>query len=299
METVLIAGGSGLIGSEIAALLSKNNFKVVFLTRNISQKSNSYFWDLDKNIIDIEAIRNVDYIINLTGANISLQKWTKSFKIEILNSRIKSAQLIYKICKENNFRPKVFISASAIGYYGTYNSEKIFTENDKSGNDFLADVCKKWEENALKFNDLNIRTVILRTGVVFSEKGGAFLKISDTIKRGIGTVIGSGEQYIPCIYIEDLANIYKFCIENIEISGVFNSVAPEHITNKQLTEKIAKSMNKQIRLPNVPEFVLKMKFGEMSSIILKGSRISSEKIISKGFKFKYQKAEDAILQILN
>jgi uncharacterized protein (TIGR01777 family) len=298
METVLIAGGSGFIGSKLSENLEKNNFKVTFLSRKKSKNSHSFFWDLNTDYIDIEAVKNADYVINLTGANIGSQRWTNSYKSEIINSRIKSTDLIFNTCKENNFKPKVYISASAVGYYGTITTDQIFNENDNPGNDFLAEVCRQWEEKTLKFNNLGIRTIILRSGVVFSEKNGAFLTITNQVKKGIGAIISTGQQYIPWIHIEDLSNIYKFCIENKHINGIYNCAAPNNITNKILTEKIAKYLDTTIRLPHIPDFVLKLKFGEMSSIILNGSRVTSDKIINQGFKFKFENIDSALDDLL-
>jgi len=299
MTNVLIAGGTGVIGTEISKLLLANNYNVSFLSRKKTVEKNCFFWDLDKEIIDIKSFENVDTIINLTGANISSHNWTNSFKNEILSSRINSAKLIYKTLSENNIKINTYISASAIGYYGTFTSDTIFTENSPCGKDFLSDVCSKWEANAIKFNDLNIRTVILRQGVVFTQNGGAFQKMTDTFKNGLGAVLGTGNQYIPWIHISDNANIFKFVIENKDLSGIYNCVAPEHITNKELTHKIIHKLNKKIKIPNIPAFALKMRFGEMSSIILEGSRVSSEKLINQNFKFKFEKIDTALEDLMN
>ena len=247
-----------------------------------------FYWNVDENYIAEEAIINADYIIHLAGAGIADKRWTNKRKQLLFDSRINSTNLLFQKVKELNPRLKGFIAASGIGYYGTITSNKIFTEQDESGKDFLSYICKFWEKASLQFNSTNIRTVIFRTGVVFSKDGGAFQKITQPIKRGIGAVLGSGNQYMPWIHIGDLCNIYIKAIKDAQINGIYNAVSPEHITNKQLTSIIAKRLNKKIWLPNIPKFVLHLLFGEMSTILLKGSRVSSEKIEKSGFNFKFK-----------
>lgn len=296
METVLITGGTGLIGRHISKKLKENGFNVALLSR----KSNTYgaipvyTWDPDKNIIDPEAISRADYIIHLAGAGIGDKRWTKKRRELIIDSRIKTGELIFNKVQESGKKLKAFISASGIGYYGTITSEKIFNETDPPSNDFLGEVCRKWEEMADRFNESGIRTVKLRTGVVLAEKGGALGRMTNTVKMGIGSPLGSGKQYIPWIHIDDLCNLYLKAVEDQSMMGAWNAVAPEHITNREFMQTLAKIIEKPFFFPAVPSLVLKILFGKMSGIILKGSRVSAGKIIPTGYNFEYPNLENAL-----
>ncbi|GGK44258.1 MULTISPECIES: TIGR01777 family oxidoreductase [Flavobacteriaceae] len=291
MASILVTGGTGLIGSNLCDLLKSKGHNVSILSRSKIKKTTVFHWDIEKRHIDNKAIINTDYIIHLAGAGIADKRWTKSRKKELIASRVNSTNLLFEKVKELNPDLKGFISSSGVGYYGAITSEKIFQENDTPNNDFLSKICILWEKEVNKFNSLNIRTVILRTGVVFSKEGGALEKIIKPIKLGVGAALGSGKQYIPWIAMEDLCNMYVSAIENAELNGVYNAVAPEHITNQGLTKSIAKTLKKSLWLPNVPSFVLKIALGELAVILLQGSRVSSEKIKKTGFNFIFPTIE--------
>lgn len=299
METILITGGTGLIGKHLSNLLNKKGYKILVLSRTKKEEPTSFYWDINTNYIDEQAIIKANYIIHLAGAGIADKKWTKARKKVLINSRVDSTNLLFKKVKEINPNLKGFIAASGIGYYGATTSEKIYKENDGSGNDFISEICKLWEKASLQFNSLNIRTVIFRTGVVFSNEGGAFPKIFKPIKFGFGAALGSGNQYMPWIHIDDLCNMYINAIENSELKGVYNAVAPDYCTNKQLTKKIANTLGKKIWMPNIPTFIFKLVFGEMAVILLKGSNISSKKIEKTGFQFKFPTVLSALKNLIN
>lgn len=299
MKNILITGGTGFIGKHLCELLRVKGYHISILSRSNSDDPNTYFWDIEKDFIEPKAIEKADYIIHLAGAGISDERWTKSRKKILVNSRIDSTKLLYKNIVKLNPNLKGFIAASGVGYYGTITSENIYTENDAVGTDFLATICKLWEKESMKFDAINIRTVILRTGVVLASKGGALEKISKPIKLGVGAAIGNGNQYMPWIHINDLCNMYISGIENNKLHGIYNAVAPESITNAELTNSIAKSLNKKIRLPNVPAFVMQTIYGKMASILLKGSQVSSEKIKKTGFKFEFPTLKIALNNILS
>ncbi len=292
MTTILVTGGTGLIGKHLCKLLHNKGFQVLILSRTKSTNQSIYYWNINDNYIDEEAIITANYIIHLAGAGIDDKRWTKNRKQELIDSRIKSTSLLFRYIKSYNPNLKGFISASAIGYYGTVTSNRIYNEEDKPGSDFLASVCKLWEQSTLQFTSINIRSVIFRTGVVFSKDGGAFQKIMQPIKLGIGAVLGNGNQYMPWIHIDDLCLMYLNAIEDSQFNGIYNTVCPEHITNKQLTKTIAKALKKPIWLPNIPPLILQLIFGEASLILLNGSRVSSKKIQETGFQFKYKKLKN-------
>jgi uncharacterized protein (TIGR01777 family) len=300
METVLITGGTGLIGRHLSKRLTGLGFSVSILSSGTKPVGNyeTYFWDYHTGKVDPEIISKANYIIHLAGANIGEKRWTKSRKQEIIDSRVKSAELIYNCLKDKPNVCKAFISASAVGYYGSVTSEKTFTETDSPSSDFLGTVCQLWESAADKFEELGIRTVKIRTGVVLTSKGGALAKIALPVKFGIGSAIGNGKQYMPWVHIDDLCDIYIKAIEDTHIQGAYNAVAPEHLTNIDFLKTLSEVLHKPFWFPKIPGFVLKIVFGEMSEMLLNGSRISSEKISATGFTFSYPKLREAFIHII-
>lgn len=293
---VLITGGSGLIGTHLSKKLKEKGYNTALLSRkrNSDPDTKTYLWDPVNHIIEEGAIEEAVYIFHLAGANISDKRWTKKRKQEIVDSRLETAKLLFNKVSESKTRPKAFISASAVNYYGTLTSDKIFSEDDPPSGDFLGETCNKWEQSALKFEDSGIRTVILRNGVVISPGGGALKKMSVSVKMGLGSPVGSGEQYFPWIHIDDICNIYIKAIEDTKMHGAYNAVAPDHITNKNVMKTLARVFKKPFWAPNVPSIVMKTLFGNMADVLLKGSRISSDKIRKAGYQFHYTDFEDAV-----
>jgi len=208
-------------------------------------------------------------------------------------------KLIIRLYVKETRRPlKAFISASAIGYYGAISTEQVFTELEPAAHDFLGKTCKLWEDSVDQFSELKIRTVKIRTGVVLASKGGALAKIIQPVKMGIGSALGNGNQYIPWIHIQDLCNIYLKAIEDNTISGAYNAVAPDNKTNKEFISILARELKKPLLFPNIPAFALQLIFGQRSEMLLKGSRISSLKIIETGFRFNFPSLENAIKDLI-
>ncbi len=295
MSKILITGASGLIGTELSSVLSDKGYEIIHLSRNKKKgKFKSFQWDIKKDYLEQGTLDDVDHIIHLAGAGIADSRWTKERKKEIIESRIKSSELLYNSISKQNNKPKTFISASAIGYYGAITSDKIFTENDPPGNDFQAEVCKQWEDAAIPFSELGIRTIKLRFGVVLSPKGGALKKMLLPTKLGIGSGLGSGKQYLAWIHISDLIRIIEKCITDKSMNSVYNLVSPSHVTYNEFAKTLAKVLRKPFLAPNVPSFILKLVFGEMAQIILEGSRVSSQKILDSGFSFNFTKLENAL-----
>ena len=296
---ILITGGTGLVGQEITKLMEANGHEVSYMSRRNSKTGRKTFlWNIETGEIDVSAIEYADVIIHLAGENISSKRWTAKQKEKIVNSRTQSTQLLNKAIKQVAKKPIAFISASASGYYGGVTSDKIYTENDKAGNDFLAETVERWESGVKEISKNGIPTAILRLGLVMSKKGGALPKLLPTIKMGLGSAIGNGKQWMPWISIEDLARMFLFVMEEKLIPEkptapiIYNAVGVEHITNREFMKRIAKAIHRPFFFPNVPGVVFKILFGEMSIILLHGSRISSEKIQAEGFKFIDTKIED-------
>jgi len=301
MAKVLISGGTGSIGSLMADFLHRQGHEVGLLSR--SEKNDgtfkTYKWNIKDNYLDPEALESCDYIIHLAGAGIADKAWTAGRKKEIIESRVLSTDLLYNQVKKHKTPLKAFISASAVGYYGQVTSNKNFTEKDKSANDFVGKTCFLWEQAAEQFEDLGIRTVRLRIGVVLMEKGGALEKMVQPIRMGFGSPLGSGKQYIPWIHVDDLIGMFYKALTSDDMSGAYNAVAPEPANNAEFTRILARVLNKKLWLPNVPAFVLKALLGDRASLVLKGSRVSSKKIESTGYTFKYTSLEPALKNLLS
>ncbi len=301
METVCITGGTGLVGSSLMRILKLSAYRVLVLSREKSEDPESIlrYWDIEKGIIDPVAVDNADHYVHLAGASVGEGRWTDQKKKEIRDSRIKSTRLLYDTIKGSKRKPKTFISASAIGVYG-HDTGGVLIDEDrvKPGDDFLATVTREWEEEVNKIRELGVRVVILRIGVVLSYFGGAVPKFMKLTGLGLSSPVGSGEQYISWVHLDDLIDLIKYCIEYPRIEGTFNAVAPNPVTNKEFTKTMAHIMDKPSFLPNVPGFVLKMMLGEKASIVLGGNKVSSKKIMDAGFKFKFDKVDDALYNII-
>ncbi|WP_139423427.1 TIGR01777 family oxidoreductase [Chryseobacterium mulctrae] len=297
-EIVLITGASGAIARVLSKKL-ENQYSIRFLTRK-KEAENEFEWDLENQIVDENAFENVSHIIHLAGANISEKRWTEDRKKELISSRVDSAKLILNTLKKKNLKLKSFISASGINFYGTKTTDKIFTENDAPGNDFLSEVVVVWEKAADEFKEQNVaeRVVKIRTAVVLSKNEGALAKMKIPIQFGIGSPLGSGKQYMPWIHIDDICRMYEFALKNPEVEGSYNASAPQHTTNESLTKLIANVLNKPLFMPNVPTFILKLIFGELADALLEGSRASSEKIIKAGFEFQFPDLKMALEDLL-
>ncbi len=298
MKKILIAGGTGFIGQQLIDFLVGKGYSIHVLTRklraNSSENIRFFLWNIERQYIDKKAFEGVEILINLTGANIGEKRWTNDRKKEIIDSRIKSINLLYQYISENKFIINTFISSSAVGFYGAVTTDNTFVETSESGNDFLASVCQKWENAALEFNDLGVRTVILRKGVILGKDGGMVKKLSPLAKLGINVSLGSGKQYLPWIDIRDLVRLYDFILSNTQLKGIFNAVATEQITMNDFSKVLLKSFGKKSFLPNAPAFVIRLLFGEMAVILLEGSKISNEKIKNAGFSFEFDTMEKSL-----
>ncbi len=290
METILITGASGLVGQYLTPLLQGSGYRVIHLSRTLPENAivETFTWDVHKQEIDSRAINEADFIIHLAGAGIAEKSWTDARKKEIMGSRVESTQLLFKAISESKKRPNGFVCASAIGFYGSITTDKIYTETDEPGSDFVATTCKFWESAAETIVKLGIRVVKIRTGIVLSNDGGALPKMTRPVKFCLGSAFGTGNQYIPWIHVEDLCNIYLKAIKDSSMQGAYNAVAPEFITNAGFMRTVAKVLHRPLVLPAIPAFVLKFILGERATIVLDGSRVSCEKIKNTGYNFKFK-----------
>jgi uncharacterized protein (TIGR01777 family) len=306
MQTVLITGGTGMIGKAITNQLLQKAYSVIVLTRklpvdDVKTAGLTYaVWDVKKQTIDIAAIKKADHIIHLAGAGVVDKKWTDAYKKEILDSRTESSSLLVSSLKNNANKVKTIISASAIGWYGADKAGKPFMETDPAANDFLGDTCRLWEQSIDPVADIGIRLIKLRTGIVLSNSGGALAEFKKPIKLGVAGILGDGKQIVSWIHVDDLCRIYIAAIENEHLSGVYNAVAPAPVTNKELTMELAKQMNGQLFIPlHVPVMALKLMMGERSIEVLKSTTASAAKIQQAGFSFLYPDITSALKQLCN
>lgn len=298
MEKVLITGGTGLVGTAITRLLIDNGYEVAHLSRRASQgKVRRFLWDVDKGIIEPEAITFADHIIHLAGAGVFDERWTDAYKKELIDSRIKSTMLLENAMSASS-HIKTFISASAIGYYGLDTGDQWMSESAPKGNGFLSDLTYEWENAVNKIHAAGMRTVIFRVGIVLSEKGGALPQMATPVKYFAGSALGSGKQYVSWIHIDDLAASFLHALRN-PMQGVYNAAATEPVTNAALTKAIGKVLHKPVFLPPVPGFVLGLILGqEKAKMVVGGNRVSNAKLKETGFVFQYSSAEEAVKSLL-
>lgn len=304
MATVLITGGTGTIGKRLSAMLAEKGYQVIILTRNVDKAKQENpavtfaAWDVAKGHIDTAAVRGADYIVHLTGAGVADGRWTDKRKQEIIDSRTKSSALLVKALQENDNNVKAVISASATGWYGPDTPASLqfgFKEEEPAYNDFLGDTCRLWEDSIQPVQSLGKRLVKLRTGIVLSNDGGAYVEFKKPLMGGLATIMGSGKQVVPWVHAEDICRMYVYAIEHESMQGVYNAVAPNPVTNKQLILTIAKKLNPHFYIPvHAPAFALKIALGEMSIEILKSVTASADKMVASGFNYLYPTIDKAV-----
>jgi uncharacterized protein (TIGR01777 family) len=291
MATVLITGGTGLIGKALSKELLKKKYEVIILTRSPGKHRavagiTYASWNIQEKKIDATAMAKADFIIHLAGAGVGDKRWTVKRKNELVESRTLSSALIVAALKENANHVKAVISASAIGWYGAGTRERPFEETDPPATDFLGTTCKEWEASIGPVTSLGKRLVILRTGIVLSKEGGVLDEFKKPLRFGLATILGNGKQVMSWIHIEDLVRLYIFSIENERLKGVYNAVAPHPVTNKKLVYQLARHMKGTFFVTiYVPSVILKIILGEMSIEVLKSATVSCKKIKIEGFSF--------------
>ena len=309
MATVIITGGTGLIGRTLSKLLLQKGYRVIVLTRNpvksptaIDNGCEYAQWDIEAKTIDPAAIAKADYIIHLAGAGVADKRWSVRRKMEIQESRTLSSALLIKALKEIPNHVKAVVSASAIGWYGpdpTIPNPKPFVETDKADTAFLGETCRLWEESMEPLTAMGIPLVKLRTGIVLAKEGGALKEFIKPLSSGIATILGSGKQVVSWVHITDLCRLFLEAIENEKLQGAYNAVAPQPIDNKTLVLTLAKQLRGRYFIPiYVPAFVLKIMMGEMSIEVLKSATVSAEKIRATGFQFLYPSIEAALKNLV-
>ncbi|MDG1728537.1 MAG: TIGR01777 family oxidoreductase [Algibacter sp.] len=298
---VLITGATGLIGQEIVKLCHEKDIKVNYLTTSkskIVQDENykGFYWNPKAKEIDTNCFTAVDAIIHLAGATVS-KRWTSSYKKEIVSSRTETTALLVETLKGINHQVKQVISASAIGIYPDSLTNYYDQTHNEISSSFLGQVVSVWEQAVDEFSKLDITVSKIRIGLVLSDKGGALKEIVKPIKYGLGSAFGTGKQWQSWIHIHDLANLFLYVLEK-EITGVYNGVAPNPVSNTELTKTAANILKKPLFMPNIPKFFMKLVLGEMHSLLFESQRVSSKNIENKGFNFEYNYLEPALENLL-
>ncbi|MFC0515808.1 TIGR01777 family oxidoreductase [Mucilaginibacter angelicae] len=298
MRSILLTGGSGLLGTHLTKALLAKGYTVSYLSRKAGNDARvkTFVWDINKGIINDHCIDGVDTIVHLAGSGIAEKRWTDARKKDLIDSRVKSIELVYDLLKRKQHQVTSIISASGIGYYSDRGDELMFETSTPTG-DFISQCCVLWEAAVDEGEKLGARILKFRTGVVLDKDGGALPTLAKPVKLFIGSPIGSGKQWVPWIHWQDVVDMYLLGIENKDLKGVYNMVAPNPVTNKQLTRAVAKQLHKPLWAPDVPGFVIKLLLGEMSSIVLGSTKVSAQKIEGAGFKFKYADIDSALTEI--
>lgn len=307
MATVLITGGTGLIGRALTDLLRTRGHRVIVLTRKPLRDMSLFgadeavtyaLWNVRAGQFPSEVLPDTDYIVHLAGANVGKGRWTKRRKAEIVRSRTVSGALIVEALRSHPSRVKGVVSASGIGWYGPDTGGRAFRESDPSAEDFLGSTCRAWEDSLSPLPQMGKRLVILRTGIVLAREGGALSAFRSPLRAGIGTVLGNGKQIISWIHLDDLCRLYAQAIEDPAMEGVYNAVAPTPVSNKTLVLTLAQRLRGRFFIPvHVPAFLLKLVLGEMSIEVLKSCTVDAQRIKSRGFQFAFPTLEPALADL--
>jgi len=296
-KKILITGASGLVGTELKKHLTSRGYGVNTLSRKKGNDPNSFVWDVYKGSIDADCLNGVAVIIHLAGEPVADKKWTDERKKQIIDSRVKSTELLFKTIKSKpDHQIKSFISASAVGFYGDCGDE-ILTEESPNGYGFLAECCKLWEDAVDQGKKLSLRIVKLRTGIVLSNDGGALPQLDKPVKLFVGAALGTGKQWTPWIHIDDMVEMYIEAIENVKMEGCYNACAPFPVTNITLTKAIAKIVHRPFWPIKIPKKALELLLGERVDAVLMSNNTSAQKILDAGFKFKFTHLEDALKEL--
>jgi uncharacterized protein (TIGR01777 family) len=297
---ILISGSTGMVAKALIPVLENKGHEIYKLVRKSKDGQNEIVWDAEKGFSEEneKKIQGFDAVINLVGDNVASERWDAEKKKRIRNSRVLGTRNIIEALKKNSAKPKVFISASAIGFYGNRGDE-ILTEESQKGEGFFPEVCSEWETEALMgAKAIGARVVLLRIGIVLAKDGGALKKMLLPFKLGLGGVIGSGKQWMSWIALDDLVRIILFSLENDSIEGPINCTAPNPVTNYEFTKTLGKVLSRPTIFP-IPALAIKFLFGEMGeTLLLEGNRVLPKRLQDSGFEFRFANLEEALKEIL-
>ena len=294
--TVLIAGGTGFIGTRLAEMLRQEGYVVRLLTRSPKGKD-QFLWDPSERELEIAALQDLDFLINLAGEGIAEKRWTASRKKKLVESRVQGANLLFRKLEILNSRPEVYISASGIGYYGNSGEQTMQEDDLPTDKGFMVECCQKWEEAAGQMSELSIRTVIFRIGVVLGREGGALAELLKPLRFGLGVYFGDGKAWWSWVHRDDVCRAILWAMEHPEVAGTYNLVAPSPVRGKELVKSTARARKQWALFLPAPAFLLRLIFGEMAAAILNSNRVASEKLTRSGFEFQWPEPNTALRSI--
>jgi uncharacterized protein len=304
---IIIAGGSGLIGRALTAILTANGDDILILSRKPERVKgmpngvNVIQWD-GKTLHEwVKYIDNSDVIINLTGENLSGEglipsRWTKARKLRLVQSRVNSGEVLTKAIQSVKNKPSIFVQASGVGFYGTH-QEKPLTEEDESGNDFAANLCKEWEASSQPVELMGVRRMVVRNGVVLSNRGGALPLLLLPFKLWVGGPLGNGHQVYSWIHMDDEINAIQFLIHSEKANGIYNLTSPNPVTNAEFGLSISKILKRPYYLP-IPSFAMRLALGEVTTMVLQGQRVLPQRLLELGFTFRYPLIDEALSDLI-
>ena len=297
---ILISGASGLVGTHLIPTLKAKGHEIFRLVRKTPKAADEIQWDSEKGFSESERakLENFDAVVHLAGDNVASENWSAEKKRKIRDSRVVGTRVLVEALKQAQNPPKILVSASATGFYGS-RADEILTEDSAKGTGFLSEVCSEWENESSKAAEFGARVVMPRIGIVLAKDGGALEKMLTPFKFGVGGRIGSGKQWMSWIALEDLIRVIHFALENENLRGAVNATAPNPVTNEDFTRTFGKVLHRPTILP-VPEFAVKLMFGEMGeTLLLEGSRVLPKRLPENGFEFKFTNLEEAMKAALD
>ncbi len=297
---VIIAGGSGLIGSHLSFLLKKAGHVVSVMSRNPKVVGDLDYvkWNPKEPAEVSRCIEGADAIVNLAGANIGEEPWKPSRKELIRSSRIQAGKALARAVNETADSPRVFVQASAVGYYGTLYGPETLTERMPPGSDFLASVCIDWESSTMDLPQIGVRHITARFGIVLSGEGGALSRMLPPFRFGLGGPLGDGKQPFPWVHIHDAARAIQFVLETEKADGAYNITSPSICNNAEFSKLLSNVLRRPL-MPAIPSFIVRRMFGEMADLLLYGQNATSHRLQSLGFGFSFPKAELALADLLS
>jgi len=292
---ILITGASGLIGTALQKSFEEKGYEMLLASRSEPKSERDIQWNADAGFADEDLLRleGLDAVIHLAGESISALRWTDEKKKAIRDSRVHGTRTMIEAFARLEKKPKVFISASAIGFYGDRGDEEM-TETNSVGDTFLSEVSKEWESESRRAEDMGIRTVLLRNGIVLSKDGGALATMMTPFKLGVGGVVGSGKQWMSWVSLDDAVGIVNYALENENLRGAINVVSPNPVTNEEFTKTLGEVLYRPTFLP-LPEFAVNLVFGEMGdALLIDSTRVVPKRLLDSGFKFRYPEIKSAL-----
>ena len=292
---ILITGASGLIGTALQKSFEEKGYEMLHVSRSEPKAENEIRWNADTGFEDedLPRLEGLDAAIHLAGENISALRWTDEKKKAIRDSRVHGTRTMIETFAKIDKKPAVFISASAIGFYGDRGEDEV-TETSAAGDTFLSEVSKQWESESRRAEDMGIRTVLLRNGIVLSKDGGALATMMTPFKFGVGGVVGSGKQWMSWVSLDDVVGIVNYALENENLRGAVNVASPNPVTNEEFTKTLGEVLYRPTFLP-LPEFAVNLVFGEMGdALLIDSTKVIPKRLLDAGYKFKYPELKSAL-----